>query len=588
MKKASFAEFKRLAALALPYWFVLLIAMLALAGGSAINLYLPQVLREILNHPSGNYLSSHLISVGQLLLGLFALQAVCFYLRSYLFGVTGQRIITDLRKKLYQATINQSVPFFDESRVGDLVSRVNSDCAMLQDAVSVKLSVLVRYSLQVIVGTLLMLFISLKLTLLILVALPVLIGASIFLGIRLKRLSKLQQENLGHATTIAEETFSSARLVKAFNRESFESIRFGRSADDVLAAGIKRSKLAAFLASFVSFLMNACIVLIMLFGIKLVTEATLTTGDLTAFLLYGVIVAISFAFLSGAYSDFVQALGAAERIFEIIDSPARELPTNSNLTPVDRANMNLIFKNVSFSYPARPDVVVLDKVSFELPAGGVTALVGPSGSGKSTIVNLILRFYAPDSGSITVGPTDIAELDLQLLREQIAIVPQDPEFFAASIAHNLRYGKQEATLDELIEATKRTNLYDFISTLPDQFDTRVGPRGVQLSGGQKQRLAIARALLKDPSVLLLDEATSALDSENEHLVQLALRDLMKGRTSLVIAHRLSTVQNADQVLVIEHGNIIQTGTHATLSHQPGLYQELVKRQEISSPRAATA
>lgn len=573
---------RRLAALALPYKSELLFAMLALAGGSGINLLLPEIVKRIINTEWRQYLFMHPFNVGVALVALFALQSVCFYFRSYFFNIIGQKAVADLRSRLYQRLVREEMSFFDREKVGDLVSRLGADTLMLQDALSIKLSVFIRYLFQVGVGILLMFVISLRLTIAILICLPILIGVSMFLGKRLRKYSKALQAELGNSTEIAEESFSNIKIVKAFNQENSAKERYSRAVDQVLSLASKRTVTSAFLASFVSFLMNASIVLVMIYGIYLVSQAGLTSGDLTAFLLYGVIVAVSFSFVANGYAEFVQALGASERIFELLDKPLAPEVSGIPASLAANAACTVEFNNVTFSYPSRATLPVLHGVSFTLKAGNSTALVGPSGSGKSTIVSLILRFYDIQSGSVTFAGHEVSSIPASDLRSRTAIVPQDPQLFSVSIAENLRYGNPSASQEQLENACRQAHILKFILSLPQKFATPVGHRGVQLSGGERQRVAIARAILRNPDFLILDEATSALDSENEFLVQGALRTLMRGRTSLIIAHRLSTVKNCDNVIVLEAGSIVQEGTHESLSRTPGLYRDLVQRQELIS------
>lgn len=578
---------RRLMALLKPYRTTFIFAMLALLSGSAVNLLLPEIIRQFLNETAAAFISEHVWSVAFILIAVFAVQALSFYVRSYLFGIVGQKVVADLRKDLFNAIITQEVEFFDTRRTGDLVSRLNSDTLLVQDAVSIKLSVLIRYTIQVIVGLVLMSFISWKLTVTLGFILPVIVAISIGLGRKLKRYSRLQSEQLGQATAISEESLSSIRIVKAFNAESTEAHRYTVAIHKVLNFGIKRSKIAAFLASFVSFLLNACIVGVLGFGVQLVLEGSLNIGDLTAFLLYGAIVAVSFALVAGGYTELLQSLGAAERVFELID---RNQPTSSD-TKAGKTVASLgqvEFRNVSFAYPARPEIPVLKNISFTARAGKVTALVGPSGAGKSTIVSLVLRLYKQNSGKVLFDGTDAELISVQSLRDHSALVPQDPQLFGVTIADNLRYGKPGATLQELHAACQSANILDFIDALPEKFETNVGERGIQLSQGQRQRISIARALLRNPALLILDEATSALDSENEFLVQEALKLLMHGRTTIVIAHRLSTIKNADTVLVLDQGEIVQDGTHESLSNSTGLYRTLVERQELFDPKLETS
>ena len=571
---------KRLFSLALPHKGTLLAALFFLAGATGINLLFPELIRRLLNLEEKSYLIDNLESIALVLVTLFGIQALCIYMRSYLLGIVGQKVVAKLRQDLFTALIQQEIAFFDRQRIGDLVSRLASDTTLVQSAVSTSISVFIRYSLQVLIGMALMLSISIELTLAIIVILPLLVTVSIYLGKKLKRLSKAVQEQLGLANVVAEETTYSARTVKAFGKEAYESKRYSLAIDRALELGIKRTKVSAFLQSFVSFLMNAAIVLVMFYGIYMVQSSPLSVGDLTGFLLYGVLVAVSFAFLAGTYSDFTQAMGASERIFEILDrEPDLPVPKAPDNLP-SPARGEVTFDDVSFEYPSRPGERVIDTISFRLMQGETLALVGPSGAGKSTVVALILRFYDASSGRITFDGFDIRRVSTHALRSRIAVVSQEPEVFSATIAENLRYGKLDAPTEELEAVCEQANLLEFIQGLSNGFNTHVGDRGIQLSGGQKQRLAIARAMLKNPALLLLDEATSALDSENERLVQDAIRSLMKNRTTLVIAHRLSTVKNADQLIVLDHGRVVQQGKHETLREAEGLYSQLVARQEL--------
>jgi ABC-type multidrug transport system fused ATPase/permease subunit len=572
---------RRVASLALPYWRELSVGMIFLLGGSGINLLFPEIIRRLLDSSNFNYLVDNLSLVILGLTGLIIAQGLCFYGRSYIFGFVGHKAVAGLRKQLYAALVGQDVEFFDKNRAGDLVSRLASDTVLLQTAVSLNISVLIRYSIQVLVGIALMAWISVTLTLVLILILPILVGISAVLGKKLKSASKKMQEELGRANMIAEETLYGVRTVKAFAQERNEGARYGQAIDATLAMAKIRAWIAAFFASFSSVLMNLAIVLVLGFGIYLLKLGTISMGSLTAFLLYGVIVAISFAFIASTYSEFAQSLGAAERVFEIIDHKPK-IEESSKYTQSNVTKGEVQFSQVSFAYPTRPEKHVLKNISFALSSGESLALVGPSGSGKTTIINLLLSFYKPESGNIKIDGVDIASLRPSDFRNEMALVAQDPEIFSVTIEEILRYGKPSASESELKAACKDANIIEFIESLPNKFQTHVGDKGVQLSGGQRQRLAIARAILKNPKILILDEATSALDSANESLIQEALERIMRGRTTIVIAHRLSTVKNVDSIIVLKDGEIIEQGNHTDLINRGGLYRELVDKQELRS------
>jgi ATP-binding cassette subfamily B protein len=489
--------------------------------------------------------------------------------------------VTDLRAQLFSSTIEQDISFFDSSRVGDLLSRLGSDTELVQRALTINISVALRYFIQVLGGIALMLIISVKLTVLIVMLIPIVIIGSMFWGKKLRILSKRMQAELGEASVIAEESVTSVRTVRVFAGESHEISRYGKAIQTALKTGLSRTSLAAMFSSSMVFVMHSAIALVVWYGGHLVQSGELSVGDLTGFLLYCVIVAVSFGFLANTWVEFMQAVGASERIFEIVDQKATIISPLSP-KPIPKAHeAALTFSDVTFAYPSRPAYDVLKQVSFQISPGETVALVGPSGAGKSTIASLIPRFYDPSGGEICYGGVPLNQLSLTELRNEISIVAQQPQVFSCSIGENIRYGRVEASQIEIESAAQAANIHSFIESLPKGYDTLVGDKGIQLSGGERQRLAIARALLKNPSFLILDEATSALDSENEHLVQQALERLMENRSCLVIAHRLSTVQHADAVHVLKDGSICQTGTHQDLLAQPGIYQRLVQHQLLA-------
>lgn len=556
----------------------LFVGFVALAAGSAINLFFPYFIRRVLNNELGFELSRDLSWVTALCLLLFAVQAVFFYIRHYSFQAMGYRIAARLRSELYQALLRQDVEFFDLTRVGDNLSRLSADTQVVQRALTMNVSVAVRYLLQVLGGVAAMFLISVRLSFLILLVIPVLVLGSAIWGKRLRRASRLMQDALGELNVRAEESMTAFRTVQAFAGPAFERARFEEGNGAALKAGEERTKVAALFSSSMVFFLNSALVILVAYGASLVLHQRMTIGDLTGFVLYGVIVAVSFGFLVNVWDEFTQALGASERMFQIMDQRP-QIVSPAQPEKLETASAYAIaLERVTFAYASRPGQKVLSDVTLKIPAGKTVALVGPSGAGKSTIAALIPRFYDPEAGVVTVQGKNVRTLDLDELRKAIAIVPQQPQVFSLSLMENIRYGRLTATDAEVEAAAKAANLDTFIRSLPDGYRTFVGDKGVQLSGGERQRLAIARAILKDAGILILDEATSSLDSENEALVKQALERLMHGRTTLIIAHRLSTISHADAVLVLQEGRIIQEGTHLELMTAPGLYKSLVEYQ----------
>ncbi len=582
--KVGIASLKQIAprmlALAWPFAQTLLLGLLALALGTGVNLAFPYFIRAALNEEFGLSLEQDLDWIVLILIGLFAFQALCFFVRHYCFQSVGYRVVADIRQKLFDAMLQQDVAFFDRARLGDLLSRLSSDTELLQRALTINISVAIRYLIQVIGGVVLMLFISVKLTLLLILALPLIVGASVWWGKMLRRLSRKMQEQLGDAAVIAEEAMSSIRTVKVFAGAEYENSRYASDIDKALSTGLQRTKVAALFSSTMVFIMHTAIALVVWYGGRQILSAEMSVGDLAGFLLYCVIVAVSFGFLAGTWAEFMQAVGAGERIFEILDHTRSVLSPTDPLPLPDSTSASLRFENVSFSYPTRDEQLSLHDISFELHEGQTVALVGPSGAGKTTIANLVARYYDPQVGQVFFNGVDVRKLALDQLRDSISIVAQQPEVFSRSIEDNIRYGRITASQKEIQQAAEAANIHQFISELPQGYQTHVGDKGVQLSGGERQRIAIARALLKNPRFLILDEATSALDSENERLVQEALERLVANRSTLIIAHRLSTVQHADLVLVLDQGKIVQRGTHQSLLADTGLYQTLVQHQLI--------
>ena len=574
---AARLDLRRMLAMVRPEWRPLALGTVFLLVGSGMGLAYPQAIRVLVDGAvDGGIPAINRAALAMLV--IFALQAVAISLRFHLFSVVGERIVARLREALYRSLVCQEVGFFDRRRTGELVNRLSADTTVLQNTLSVNLSMGLRHLAMVVGGLALLLVTSGPLTLVMLAIVPAVALGAVVIGRRIGRLSRQVQDQLAEAGEVAEETFAGIRTVRSFAREEAEAGRYGAKVWQAFALARQRIRAIAVFLGAATFSGYAALALVLWFGGRQVAGGSLSVGELASFLLYTLIVAFSLSALGDLWADFARARGASERVFELLDR-VPEMPTSGGVQ-LAQLEGRVTFCGVDFAYPARSDVEVLHGVELELAPGEVVALVGQSGSGKSTMAALLLRLYDPTNGAVTVDGHDVRELDPSWWRERIGTVSQEPVLFATSIADNIRYGRPHASDDEVRAAAEAANAHPFIAELPEAYDTEVGERGVRLSGGQKQRVAIARALLKDPRVLILDEATSALDAESEHLVQEALQRLMEGRTSLIIAHRLSTVQTADRVVVLDAGRVVQEGRHGELMAADGVYRRLVQRQFV--------
>ena len=583
----SKSDWRRLVGLARPEVGTLVIASLALAGGSAGTLVAPkgiELLMDAVQKPDGQTILNETI-IG--LMGVFVLVGICGFLRAWLFTLAGERVVANLRKQLYANVVRQEVGFFDGQRTGELLNRLSADTVVLQNSVTVNISMGLRFALQAVGSLCVLFYTSWKLTGLMLGVVPVVAIGAVLFARTVRSLSRKTQDALAAANSVAEETLGSIRTVRSFAREEQEVERYGARVDESFQLGRSLALTYGAFQGAMGFAAYAAIAVVLWYGGGLVIEgqaalaadpnaAVFTVGNLTAFMLYTLFLAFALGGMSSLFADFNKALGASDRVFELLDRVPGVV--NGNGRKLASVEGRVTLEGVDFAYPTRPDAPVLREVTVEMAPGRVLALVGASGGGKSTVASLLARLYDPTAGRILLDGVDLRELDTRWLREQIGAVAQEPVLFAASIEDNIRYGRPGATVAEIEAAAKAANADTFVRGFPEGYKTLVGERGVRLSGGQKQRIAIARALLKDPRILVLDEATSALDSESEHLVQEALERLMHGRTVLVIAHRLSTVRDADRVVVIDGGKVAEIGTHDELVARDGVYRRLVERQ----------
>ncbi|MFM1571780.1 MAG: ABC transporter transmembrane domain-containing protein [Porticoccaceae bacterium] len=555
--------------------FIFLIALLVTAG---ITLSIGQGLRLLIDGGFAEKSQDNLNTGVLFIIGIATLMSAGTYVRFYLISWLGERVSADIRTAVFNHVVSLHPAFFETNRSGDIMSRLTSDTTLLQSIIGSSMSIALRSSISSLGALIMLLATNFKLSLIVLAAVPVILLPILYFGRRVRNLSRQSQDSIASVGSYAGEVIQQIKTVQSFTQESFERAAFGEEVERAFRVAKKRIGQRAILTALVIMAIFGALSAMLWFGGRDVMAGTMTGGDLGAFIFYATLMALGVASLSEVYGELQRAAGATERLMELLHAP-NEIKL-AELVEVNVTNLpaTLHFNDVTFCYPSRPDQPALNEFSLNIPDGKIIALVGPSGAGKSTLFALIQRFYDPQMGTMLFGGSDIRELNLEHLRQQVAVVDQQPTLFTGDVMYNIRYGKPGASDDQVIAAAKAAHADDFINQLPHGYASNLGEQGVRLSGGQRQRIAIARALLKDPRILLLDEATSALDSESEYKVQLALDKLMKGRTTVIIAHRLATILHADEIVVMDGGQKVASGTHQELLSASPLYARLAKLQ----------
>ena len=578
--KVDVAQLRRLMRFLQPYRGRVAIALVALLVASGSVLALGQGLRFVIDSGFGSGNPSMLNSALAGVIAIAVVLAVSTYARFYLMMSTGERVIADLRRAVFAHVLTLSPAFFDATRTGDIVSRVTNDSEQLRQVIGFGLSMLLRNGLMMIGALVLLFTTSPRLAFLIVLGVPATLIPILLLGRYVRRLSRSNQDRIAEVSAQVDEAMHEIRTVQAYGHEPRTSEMFDAAIAAACDSGVERVRVKAWLISSVMLIAFCAVGVILWIGGHDVLEGRLTAGQLSAFVFYAGVVASGAGTVSEVWGEIQRAAGATERLMELLDTKSALVVVEPRIQLPARPRGEIRFDNVSFAYPTRLDAPALSTLDFSVHPGERVALVGPSGAGKTTIFALLLRFYDPQAGRVLIDGADLRHCEPLQLRKSVALVSQDPVIFAASVAENVRFGRPEASLEDVRAACAAAHATEFIERLPQGLDTELGERGVRLSGGQRQRLSIARALLADRPILLLDEATSSLDAESERQVAAALESLSRGRTTLVIAHRLATVRTADRILVLERGHLHSTGTHDELLRAGGLYAHLARLQFI--------
>jgi ATP-binding cassette subfamily B protein len=577
-KGKTLAPLRALSPLLRPYRLVIIGAAVALLVAAAASLALPVALRGVIDHGFSSADAANISRYFLALIGVAALMGVASATRFYLVSWIGERVTADVRDKVFSHVLSLSPSFFEMTRTGEVLSRLTADTTLVQTVIGSSASFALR-NLVLAAGAIVMMVVtSPKLAALCLIGVPLVVAPIVLFGRRVRKLSRDSQDRIADTSAYAGEVLNAILTVQAFTHEDVDRVKFHDAVEESFTAAIRRTKMRAVMTALVIFVVGACIVGVLWAGAADVLAGRMTGGELSQFVFYAVFLATGMGAVSETWGDVQRASGATERLMEILAAEPTVKTTAEPVALAKPAKGTVRFDGVVFRYPTRPDARALNGVSFSVSPGEAVALVGPSGAGKSTVFQLLLRFFDPQEGRVTFDGENIADVDPRELRRNIALVAQDPVIFAGTIADNIRYGRPDASAEEIKHAAIAAAADEFIRRLPDGYSTQLGERGVTLSGGQRQRLAIARAILRDAPLLLLDEATSALDAENERLVQQGLANLMSGRTTIVIAHRLATIQRLKRIIVMDQGRIIGEGSHAELVARGGLYARLASLQ----------